>query len=180
MQSLFETNETAMNLVDKITELAQHGKRAEVIVKAVVDKYAAELDQFIEAAESYLNEIRDGKRSGFADDDLQRMCLRLPVLLYRVSDGLDRASIESDLAKAAVEAVRAQHYLNAPDGTIPERKAYADLKTAEDAAVVDLTKHVHARLKSKIEFGNALFDAIRKVMSARDTDKTTFGKEMKR
>ncbi len=167
-------------IIDLYASVRESSMRAEQIVDEIVNRYAGDLNEFVVNAEAYLNTVRDSASQQFDDGTLQRMVLRLPILLFRVCEGLDRAAMDSDVAKAAVEIVRAQHYLELTEGTIPERKAYADLKTADETAVVDLTKHVHNRLKNKIEHANALFDAIRKVMSARDTDKTVFGREQRR
>ena len=168
------------DIIDKYALVRTSAGRAEEVIDVIVQRYANDLDEFVSNAETYLNAVRDSDTQSFDDGTLQRMVMRLPILLYRVCEGLDRASIDSDVSKAAVEAVRSQNYLDAPEGTIPERKAYADLKTLDESAIVDLTKHVHSRLKGKIEAANSLFDAIRKVMSARDTDKGVFGREQRR
>jgi hypothetical protein len=168
------------DIIDKYALVRTSAGRAEEVIDTVVQRYASDLDEFVTNAEDYLNKVRDSDTQEFDDGTLQRMVMRLPILLYRVCKGLDRAAIDSDVSKAAVESVRSTHYLAAPEGTIPERKAYADLKTFEESAIVDLTKHVHSRLKGKIEAANSLFDAIRKVMSARSDDKGVFGREQRR
>jgi len=168
-------------IVDLYAQVRTASERAEKIIDVVVQKYAAELDEFVQNTESYLNAVRDSDTQQFDDATLERMVLRLPIILYKVCKGLERASMDSDVSKAAVEIVKAQNYLNAPkDGTIPERKAHAEIKTADEMAVVDLTKHVHNRLKNKIEHANSLFDGLRKVLTARNTDKSVFGREQRR
>lgn len=89
---------------------------------------------------------------------------------------VDRSAIESDIAKAAVKSVYAQEYLGTT-GTIPERNALAELRTAEETLIVDLSKHVHARLKSKFDVADKMFDGIRKVLTSRDNDKLVFRKD---
>lgn len=163
-------------IVDHYAEVRKSAQKAEEIVQVVVQRYAGDLDEFVNNAETYLNKVRDSESQQFDFGSLERMCIRLPILLYRVCEGLDRSAMDSDVAKAAVELVKAQNYLAAPEGTIPEKKSWAELKTADEAAVVDLTKHVHARLKNKIEYATALFDGVRKVMSAHESEKQIFGR----
>jgi len=164
-------------IIDLYAAVRTSAAKAEAIINEVAGRYASELDEFVKNAETYLDRVRDSDSQQFDDASLQRMSMRLPILLYRVCEGLDRSAIDADVAKAAVELVRAQHYLSAPEGTIPERKAYADLSTADESAVVDLTKHVHARLKNKIEFATALQDGIKKTMTSRDTERAVFLRE---
>ena len=152
---------------------------ADILVAQVVREFAGPLNEFIDLCENYLNEVRDGVRADFTDIDLQRMAMRLPILLYRLSDGVDRSAIESTVAKAAVDIVFDQNYLKAV-GTIPERKAIAGLQTSDETQVVELTKHVYNRLRGKIEHATALFDAIRKVMTSRDTERQVFRRELAR
>jgi hypothetical protein len=152
---------------------------ADILVAKVVQEFAGPLNEFIDNCETYLNEIRDGVRPDFDNSTLERMAMRLPILLYRLSDGVDRSAIESTVAKAAVDIVFDTNYLKAV-GTIPERKAIAALQTTDETQVVELTKHVYNRLKAKIEHANSLFDAIRKVMTSRDTDKNVFRRETAR
>lgn len=141
---------------------------AESIVKEVVSEHAKELDEFIVAVEAILERIR--KDHGVVtNQELQRIVLRLPIIMYRLVDGVDRAAIESDIAKAASKLVYAEQY-GKTTGTIPERQATAELRTADENAIVDLAKHVHARLKTRMEVADSLFDAVRKVMTSRDAE----------
>jgi hypothetical protein len=163
--------ENAPSLRSKYDAIRDTARKAERIVNEIVDDYAAQLDEFVLAAEKMLDD-----RGEISDKALQRMVLRLPILMYRLSSLLDRSAIESDIAKAATKNVYAQHYADA-DGTIPEREAQATLATAEETAIVDLAKHVYLKLKMKFETADKLFDAVRKVLTNRDTEKATFRKE---
>ncbi len=88
---------------------------------------------------------------------------------------LDVAAIESSIAKAASKAVYAEFYLDST-GTIPEREAFATLKAAEESVIVDLARHVHSRVKTKMETAEALLDAVKKVLTSKDADKQVFGR----
>lgn len=152
------------------------GEKAEGLVESVVQQYASDLDRFVRQVDNILDETRDGKRQ-LDDMLLGRLVLRLPILMYRLGSMVDRAAIESDMAKAVKSNVHARHYLNSQARTIPARNAEAELKTADEASLVDLSKHVYQRLKSKLEHADALYDGIKKVMSARDAERGLFRKD---
>jgi hypothetical protein len=160
----------------KYDDVRTLSRTAESIVDEVVEEYSGQLDEFVSGVEAVLDDWRDNPRNEVADRELQRMVLRLPVIMYRLSSLIDRAAIESDVAKSATKIVYAQHYAET-EGTIPDREAKATLATAEETVIVDLARHVHLKLKAKFEVANALFDGVRKVMTARDTEKQTFRKE---
>jgi hypothetical protein len=162
-------------LKQKYSAIKASTRVAEQIVREVCEEYTNDLDTFVEQVEEAMEKARN-TNDDIPDRWLSRMVLRLPILMYRISSLVDRAAIETEIAKAAKESVYAQAYLRST-GTIPERENEAKLYTADESAVVDLTKHVYMRLKSKLEHADALFDGIRKVMSGRDTDKNVFRKD---
>lgn len=158
---------------DEVRALARKGDE---IVDDVVAKYSKQLDEFVAYFEGILDRLRDEKKK-ISDQTLQNSALRLPVMMYRLSDIIDRAAIEHDIGKAANKAVYAQAYLEAV-GTIPDKEAQAELVAADEAVIVDLARHVHRRLQGKMDNASAIFDAIRKVMSARDTEKQVFRRDV--
>ena len=158
-------------LKSKYDEVRTLSRRAERIIDDTVEVYAKQLDEFIDDVEQLLDAKND-----VSDKALQRMVLRLPVIMYRLSNLIDRSAIDSDIAKAATKNVYAKNYMDA-EGTIPDKEAHATLATAEETLIVDLSRHVYSKLKAKFETANALFDGVRKVMSARDTEKQTFRRE---
>jgi len=150
--------------------------KASGIVQEVVSRHSETLDKFVDNVDSMLERIREHNEK-FSDDELQRLIIRLPILMYRLSDLLETAAIESDIAKAVTKNLQAIHYLQSDAKTIPAKRAHAELLTAEQEDVVELTKHVYRKLKDKLEMADKLFDALRKVQSSRDSDKMVFGRE---
>ena len=150
-------------------------RRGEQIVDEIVESYSKKIDEFVYKLDTLLDELRSDKGK-ISDATLQRAVLRLPILMYRLHDMIERSAIEHDVSKAASKAVYADAYLKAT-GTIPDKEAQAELVAADEAVIVDLSKHVYKRLVGKIEHANSLFDGIRKVMTTRDSERNTFGKE---
>ena len=142
----------------------------------VVAAHSEHLDKFVDNIESMLTRVREGGEQ-FSDAQMHRLTLQLPVLMYRLTELMDRAAIESDIAKAVKNNTNAIHFLQSSGKTIPAKKAEADLLTSEDEDVVELTKHVYQRLRHKLEMADKLFDALRKVLTSRDNDKSVFGRE---
>lgn len=164
----------------KYAAIRASSARGEQIVIEIEREYAAELDTYVGLIDQTLNEMRNGQRSDWSDGELSTICIRLPIMLYRLGTGVDRAALETDVAKAMIESVRAQRYIEAPGKTIPDKKAHAELAAMDEATVVDLARHVHARLKHRVESAQLLFDAIRKLMTQRQTDKEVFAREQRR
>ena len=160
-------------LRQRYDEFRASARRAERIVDEIVESYSDDLDKYVDKISAWLDEVRDEKKE-FSDKTLQYMAMRLPVLMYRMSDMISRAGLESDITKAATKLMRQQAYLGNSEGTIPEREAQTDLQLAEETVIVDLTKHVYTRLRGKVDHANAIFDGVRKVMSSRDNEKQTF------
>ena len=155
----------------KYNEIRALSRRGEEIVDELVEKYSTEVDEFIASFESLLA----GNKT-ISDTVLERAAMKLPIIMYRMGDMIDQAAMESEVAKAASKSVYAQAYLDAV-GTIPEREAQAELTSADEAVIVDLSKRVYSRLRHKLDYADKLFDGVRKVMSKRDTEKNVFRKE---
>lgn len=162
-------------LQERYNEVRRLSLKADTIVMQVVAAHSDTLDRFVDGIDSMLERIQTGEQ--FEDKELWRMVIRLPVLMYRLTEVMDKAAIESDIAKAVSKNTTAVHYLQSTAKTIPAKKAEADILTAEDDDVVELTKHVYQRLRHKLDMAEKLFDAIRKVMTGRDMEKSVFGKE---
>ncbi len=165
---LNEPSDRQDDIYDQVRVLSA---RAEETVKLVVANYAKQLDDFVTVVEETLD-----KRTDFDDKTMHRLVLRLPILMYRIVDGVDRAAIESDMAKAITKLVYARHYLEA-HGTIQAKQSRADVLTADETQVVELTKHVYSRLKGKLDKAEALFDAVRKVITDRGSERAIFGRD---
>jgi len=157
-------------------DIRKLAEKASNIVQAVVLQHSETLDKFVDSVDTMLERLRVHNEK-FSDDELQRLIIRLPILMYRLSDLLETAAIESDIAKAVTKNLQAIHYLQSDAKTIPAKRAHAELLTAEQEDVVELTKHVYRKLKDKLEMADKLFDALRKVQTSRDGDKAVFGRE---
>jgi len=142
----------------------------------VAGQFTKDLDDFVARVDEYLNESRES----WSDFELQRMVVRLPVLLYRLSDGISRSALESEVAKAALDIMFAEKLIEADGRNAQERRARAELQLAAESSVVNIAKSVYQKLKAKTEHATALYEGVKKIMSARDTEKHIFGMEQKK
>jgi hypothetical protein len=142
----------------------------------VSGQFTSDLDDFVARVDEYL----DSNREGWSDYELQRMVVRLPVLLYRLSEGISRSALESEIAKALLDRMYAEKLLLADGRTAAERKAHAELQLQAEASVVNITKIVYQKLKAKTDHAVALYEGIKKIMVARDTEHHVFGMEQKK
>jgi hypothetical protein len=169
-------NETRLEVLRKrYDDIRALAGRASMLVADIADAYTKDLDEFVERVNEFLEGSRETSRE-IADSALRRMVLKLPILLYRAAEILDKAAIESSVAKAANTHVYSTYYLDT-DGTIPEKEAFAKLKAVEVGLIVDLARHVYNRVKGKIDAAIHLQDGVKKVMTSKDTDKNTFRRD---
>ncbi len=141
----------------------------DALIERVVQRHSSALDSFVARVEKYLDE-----KDEVEDFELQRLVLRFPVLLYNLSPGITRASLESEVAKAAYDRIKSEYLLNAEGKTSADRQAHASLFAESENLAAIATKHIHARLKSKMESAQALYEGVKKIMTARDTEKQVF------
>ncbi len=116
-------DETPNKTYKKICDVANV---VESLVEKIVTRYVGDMDTFVHKVEKYLNES-----SEIEDFELQRLVLRFPVLLYKLSDGMTRAALESEIAKIAVEHVKSESVLTL-EGTATDRRAQATLRAKDE------------------------------------------------
>ena len=170
-----QSDEHVAKLKSRYEEIRTLSKRASTIVDSVANSYTHGLDEIVGQVETILDEIRTKARKELSGPELNRLVLRLPTLIYRAVDLLDSAAIEASISKAANKSVYATYYLDS-QGTIPEREAFASLKAAEESVIVDLSRHVYNRVKGKIDAAQSLYDGIKKVMTAKESEVKAFGR----
>ena len=104
-------------------DIRKLAEKASNIVQEVVARYSETLDKFVDNVDNMLERLRVHNEK-FSDDELQRLIIRLPILMYRLSDLLETAAIESDIAKAVTKNLQAIYYLQSDAKTIPSITAF--------------------------------------------------------
>src|SRR5271165_6627022 len=126
------------------------------IAAQVYEAYTHDLDEYVHTIETHLNQGAE-----LSDQELQRIVVRLPILLYHASSGLVRATLEAEIAKAAAAHLKAEMLLVGPASlvkTAVARAARADLDSEPAWRLVDLTKYVQGQIKCRIEHGTQIYE----------------------
>jgi hypothetical protein len=139
------------------------------LVERVVQQEAGTLDALVNRVAQYLDESDQ-----IEDFELSRLALRIPVLLYRLSEGTTRASLAAEVAKLVAERARAEALVNAQGKTAADRASWASLHTESESIAATAAKHVEKKLRIKVEAARDLYEAVKKIMTSRDRDKEVF------
>jgi hypothetical protein len=139
------------------------------LVEHVVQQEAGTLDALVRRVEKYLDESDQ-----IEDFELSRLALRIPVLLYRLSEGTTRASLAAEVAKLVVERAKAEALVVAEGKTAADRASWASLHTESESIAATAAKHVEKKLKIKVEAARDLYEGVKKIMTSRDRDKEVF------
>lgn len=163
------THKEMMAGFDAFRAVAEVSSNAEGIAKQVSDTIMGDLNKLVTKVENWLDE--DEKLD---DYKLHRLALRLPTAIYRASEGVTQATVRAEIAKLAAAHVYDSHILEGREKTAADRKAGAELAAEGEELAAVLAKAVLADVKTKLDAAQALYEGVKKIMSARDTERTSF------
>lgn len=130
-----------------------------------IDSICAELDELI-------REIHEHKNPAYiSDEDLARMCMQLPTLIYRLEEPQCLAQLHRDLAKVLEEELYHVLFIQKKDGTVAVREAYASSQIVPERIATSLREYALNRIRNKRIAAERVFDAVRKIISWRIGDK---------
>lgn len=147
-------------------------------VKEMVDLIIAQKDCWchLEELDKYVGTIREYfiANTDLSIDALNRIIFGLPQYLYKALDVLKEVEMDKGLSKEHAVYAKNDAVLTAT-GTVAEKQAQAENKTAENR-ITDLAyTTVLNMVKSKIEAANQIWDAAKKVQAAKLKDQAFTG-----
>lgn len=158
-----------MKGLEAIQRVQAVASEAEEFVLSVSASITADLTRMVDKAERRID----------ADEPideywLQRLALQLPIKIYKVSSGATQATVRAEVAKLAAAHVYDEHILSAREKTASDRKAGAELASENEELAASLTKAILLDVKMKLDSAQALYEGVKKIMSARDAEKPAF------
>ncbi|MGH7757499.1 MAG: hypothetical protein ACREM8_14605 [Vulcanimicrobiaceae bacterium] len=126
--------------------------------------------------DAYIAQV--GSVSALADDDLRRIAVRLPTMLYALTSLLVDSTIYSDVARAVGEYAWHQHYAACAEKAHTKCAAYADGQADPRAEIA--AKAILVGVRARLDAAIAVQDGVKKVISARDMDRQVFRREVAR
>lgn len=147
-------------------DTAQDSEFFKQIVNGIVVHYSRELDEFVELVRTYLQMIKENTMQTYDDESLQMQIIKLPTILYFTGNGLEDIGAESDLA--AYKRKDLYHrVINECSGTIPEKKAQAEMATETEGMMEAVYDRAYKKLKLKIDHAIKLLESMKKVADYR-------------
>ena len=143
------------------SNVEQNSIVVEQIVEQIVSKYDRELEELLADMKQALE-----KKNDLSNEELDRITLKLPLLMYFASSGLEILGIECDTAKAQKSAIFNQKYLLA-DGTIQDKTKTAENSTIQEAIIEVAFTRAYKQLRLKLDMAEHIFSGVKKVLSKR-------------
>lgn len=160
-----------LNLIDcDYSKVAKGKQEVEVatveihkMVQTVVDKYCADLDKLLEGIQEVLFDTKDNE---LTSAELDRIVLKLPLLIYFGGTGQEYVGLQEDVAKFARQLEFSKHFNNAA-GTVADKTNYAETKVNEEEAVRVIYSRAYKIIRGKMEMALELLQSAKKVISRR-------------
>lgn len=154
-----EQQKNALRSIKRRVE--DNSKIIDDIVDTILAKYKRELDEFMDWVKTRL-----AQSDRLDDGELEAMTLRIPLLMYYASGGLETLGIEGDNAKAVrMELFNTLYTEN--EGTIPDKTKKAELGTMNEYLIEIAFTRAYKKLKVQLEMAEHVYSAAKKVFSKR-------------
>ena len=131
-----------------------------------VPKYTIELDSVMNIMHSRVE--RDDYE--ITDKELEKLTVRLPIIIYRLNDLLMQSSIREDLAKVIKQTHYNQNF-GTQVGTIADKKSAAELQIKEESLLETVWKLTVKSIAGKIDIARDFLSSCKKIMSKRMADR---------
>lgn len=138
-----------------------NGKVLDEVLDKYVTKNVAELDKILCAVKSALDDP-----DALTTAELESLALKLPTVIYFMSEHVERLGIRTDLAKL-LEKDRYGKTLLAVAGTVKEREAIALKESQYENIVSAAVARAYKTIVVKIEAAQDLLAVVKKVLTRR-------------
>ena len=121
----------------------------------------------IKEMDKFLDSIKE--KDNFSDEELEKIILRLTLLMYYAVDRLESLGIKSDVSEINNNETYSRYYLQG-EGTIPERDNQAELDSLEEELMEKAYYRAYKKLKGKIDAAEKVYRGVKKVMDKRKAE----------
>ena len=101
-----------------------------------------------------------------SDKELEKLMIRLPILIYELNNVMMKAGIREDLAKIIKQTNYNSSYVM-QEGTIADKKAGAELDIKEDILLETTWKRSVKIINQKMDIASELLGSVKKLVSKR-------------
>lgn len=101
-----------------------------------------------------------------SDKELEKLIIRLPILIYELNNVLMKAGIREDLSKI-IKQTNYNQAFSIQEGTIADKKSGAELAVKEEQLLETTWKRSVKIISQKMDIANDLLSACKKIYSRR-------------
>lgn len=101
-----------------------------------------------------------------SDKELEKLIIRLPILIYELNNVLMKAGIREDLSKI-IKQINYNQAFSIQEGTIADKKSGAELAVKEEQLLETTWKRSVKIISQKMDIANDLLSACKKIYSRR-------------
>ncbi len=127
-----------------------------------VNELTKELDCLIE--QMHKKVLREEYQ--ISDKELEKLIIRLPILIYELNNVLMKAGIREDLSKI-IKQINYNQAFSIQEGTIADKKSGAELAVKEEQLLETTWKRSVKIISQKMDIANDLLSACKKIYSRR-------------
>ena len=127
-----------------------------------VNNLTTELDALMDMMHKKINK----DEYDISDKELEKLIIRLPILIYELNNTLMKAGIREDLAKIIKQTNYNSSYVM-QEGTIADKKASAELDIKEEILLETTWKRSVKIINQKMEIASELLSSCKKILSKR-------------
>ena len=101
-----------------------------------------------------------------SDKELEKLIIRLPILIYELNNVLMKAGIREDLSKI-IKQINYNQAFSIQEGTIADKKSGAELAVKEEQLLETTWKRSVKIISQKMDIANDLLSSCKKIFSKR-------------
>lgn len=140
------------------------GEQLNKIVQDIIKPYTKELDDYVAFIKEDL--LQDGNNPPTAEE-LDDVCINLPVFIYYASSMQERLGIREDISKALYKEMYHSARDKIEGGTVADKNSMAELASQEEYITSMLYKRAYKIVCNKVDAAQELLSSCKKVMSRR-------------
>lgn len=127
-----------------------------------VNELTGELDRLINQMHKKISK----EEYDISDKELEKLIIRLPILIYELNNLLMKAGIREDLSKIIKQTSYNQAF-SIQEGTIADKKSGAELAVKEEQLLETTWKRSVKIISQKMDIANDLLSSCKKILSKR-------------
>ena len=136
------------------------------VVKSIIYPYCKDLDKCVESIKTIMQDTKNPPTAQELDD----MCIKLPIYIYYASAMQEQLGIKSDISKALYKEMYHSSRDKLDKGTVADKDSLAELASQQEALVSMLYSRAYSTVKAKVSAAQELLSSTKKVVTRRITE----------